>query len=79
MWDAWEALFMEIVGKHARLKQSGSQKNILRGLRWQTKLLKKKAIIENNAVSWEQYKQARNAMKLTMLSNQPNVCIFCIT
>ena len=33
MWDAWETMFMEIVDKHARLKQSGSQKNILGGLR----------------------------------------------
>ena len=33
MWDAWETVFMEIVDKHARLKESGSQKNILRGLR----------------------------------------------
>ena len=32
MWDAWKTLLMEIVDKHAHLKQNGSQKNILRGL-----------------------------------------------
>ena len=67
MWDAWKTLFMEIVDKHAPLKTKRISKkhspwityDLMRKI-YKRNYLKKKAIIENNAASWEQYKQARN-------------------
>ena len=54
MWDAWETLLMEIVDKHARLKQSGSQKNILRGSRMTWCVKSTNEIIEKESYYWKQ-------------------------
>ena len=58
---------MEIVDKHVPLKTKRISKkhspwitfDLMRKI-YKRNYLKKKAIIENNAASWEQYKQARN-------------------
>ena len=67
MWDEWKTLFMEITDKHAPLKTKRISKkhspwityDLMRKI-YKRNYLKTKAIIENNAARWEQYKQARN-------------------
>ena len=67
MWDAWKTLFLETVDKHAPLKTKRISKkhspwityDLMRKT-YKGNYLKKKAFIESNAASWEQYKQAPN-------------------
>ena len=82
MWEAWKTLFMEIVDKHAPLKTKRISKKhspwITYGLMRKINnrnCLKKKAIIENNT-RLVGNNTSKRGMKLTMLSNQPNVSFF---
>ena len=70
MWDVWKNLFMEVVDKHALLQSKRvSNKHspwityeLTRKI-YKRNYLKKIAIQENSATTWERYKQVNHAIK----------------
>ena len=67
MWEIWKKLLMEIIDKHAPLKSKRASKKNSPWITYELSrkihkrnYLKRKATLNNDVTTWQQYKHARN-------------------